>query len=207
MMEFPDLGFEVIGRIEQPRGEIFDSQPSPVNAEIMDADDVMRLFTWVVAVDSEYPEGSGSPYFAHFNVIVGEVARLPERDTVQARKVWGKLATSELPLVRGLITLPLKLLMKHDPGFGVMLWDRLLRDPNEGVRRGAFRSCPFLSTPGLKEELIFDPIFREVAAAELAEYGLTIEIVNTMRDAYEYAELGINLCEPSTSLPDIPLPE
>ena len=79
-----------------------------------------------------------------------------------------------------------------------MLWDRLFRDPNEAVRTEAYReSIPpatrFRDDLGLPTK------------SELNLFGLTTETFQKLDEVYAYAQQGVNLCDPSEPLPDVPL--
>ncbi|WP_173155629.1 hypothetical protein [Phytohabitans suffuscus] len=113
--------------------------------------------------------------------------RLPEHDANFGREVYTALAESADHINRGLAGSWVGNLTRVDHDYGVMLWDRLVRDEKSSVRYEAYAGGLRAGVAAIAD------MSREVAEEKLSAIGLTLLDGIDLFRAFEYARQGHNL--------------
>lgn len=112
------------------------------------------------------------------------MAVLPAHDLDRAKVIYSAFAESLDPRDRSSISIHMPDLCSVDHDTGVTLWEQLIRDPNEAVRRDAYRELEERS--GLADEVpSHDPV---EADRQVAAIGLSWRDVAWLSYAHRQAE-------------------
>jgi hypothetical protein len=114
------------------------------------------------------------------------LTELPGRDPDRARAVYGAFADSPHENDRGSVARMIDSLTAADREYGLVLWDRLIRDPSPGVREEALNQLGDCLGTSTAEE----------AEPALQRLGITWFDVTRLLHAYIRAEHGTGTADP-----------
>lgn len=126
-------------------------------------------------------------YAPYVEAVNEGLAQLPERNPAHARDVYTAFVDSPHEGDRDSATRMIDYLVQADQEHGLVLWDRLMRDPSSAVRRSAFEQLGNCGLAGGTREQV------EEACRQL---GVTGYDVVRLLDAYVRAEQGADIANP-----------
>jgi hypothetical protein len=174
--------------------ELTSGQAQLVDFDRLHPGDVVALDRYLRSKEREHQqavkEGRQDDYeqrFAPYAAALDHhLTELPEHDTDRARAVYGAFADSPHESDRGGAARMIDSLTASDREYGLVLWDRLIRDPNPAVRQEALNQIGDCLGTSTAEE----------AEPALQRLGITWFDVSRLLHAYIRAEHGTGTADP-----------